>query len=126
MYSPPSPPGILERRQIGEQFNLLDAARLPERPFSPNRILISLFGILGGLAVGLGLIALLEYRDSTFKTDSELAGVLALPVLAVVPLMRSDAERRAEFRKRLLLNLGLGSTVLVCLAVLTYTFVFVR
>ena len=26
----------LERRQIGEQFKLVDAARLPERPFSPE------------------------------------------------------------------------------------------
>jgi len=116
----------LERRQIGEQFNLLDAARLPEKPYSPNRTLINMFGILGGLAVGLGLVALFEYRDRTFKADTELAGVLGLPVLAVVPLMRSPAERRVEFRKRIIVNLGLGSTVAVCVAVLTYTFVFVR
>jgi polysaccharide chain length determinant protein (PEP-CTERM system associated) len=116
----------LERRQIGEQFNLLDPARLPERPFSPNRMFINLLGMIAGLTVGLGLVAFLEYRDSTFKTDYEVAGLLSLPVLAVVPLMRSDAERRAEFRKQLLLNLGLGSTVAVCLAVLAYTFVFLR
>ena len=27
----------VEQRQIGEQFRILDAARVPERPFSPNR-----------------------------------------------------------------------------------------
>ena len=27
----------LERRQIGEQFRILDPARLPEKPYSPNR-----------------------------------------------------------------------------------------
>lgn len=113
----------LEIRQMGEQFKLLDPARLPQQPFSPDRLLINLMGILGGLAVGLGLVALIEYRDSTFKADHEVAQVLELPVLAVVPVMRTDAERRAEFRKRLILNLGLGSTVAVCLAVLAYTFV---
>lgn len=115
-----------ERRQLAEQFVLLDAARLPERPFSPNRVLINILGVFGGLALGLGLVALVEYRDSTFKTDSELANVLGLPVLAVVPLMRSDSERRTAFRRSLAVNVGLASTVLVCLAVLTYSFVFIR
>lgn len=112
-----------ERRQIGEQFVLLDAARIPEKPVSPNRPLINLFGILGGLAAGIVLAALLEYRDSTFKTDSEIASALALPVLAVVPVMKAETERRADFRKTLMMNMGLASVVLVCLAVLTYTFV---
>ena len=116
----------LQRRQIGEQFMLLDAASLPQKPSSPNRTVINIFGIAGGLAFGVLLVALLEYRDSSFKNDSELAGILALPVLAVVPLMLSDAERRAQFRRRLMLNLGLGSTVAVCLAVLAYSFLFVR
>jgi polysaccharide chain length determinant protein (PEP-CTERM system associated) len=116
----------LQRRQIGEQFVLLDAAQVPQKPISPNRMTINIFGLVGGLALGLLLVILLEYRDSTFKTDSELGGVLSLPVLAVVPLMLSDGERRTIFRRRLILNLGLGSTVAVCLAVITYSFVFMR
>ena len=35
----------LERRQIGEQFKMLDPARLPEQPFSPNRLQINLIGV---------------------------------------------------------------------------------
>ena len=31
----------LERQQVGEQFKVLDPARLPEKPFSPNRLRIS-------------------------------------------------------------------------------------
>ena len=52
----------LERRQIGEQFRVLEPARLPERPISPNRLQINTMGALGGLAVGMGLVLLLEYR----------------------------------------------------------------
>jgi len=116
----------LERRQIGEQYTLLDAAQVPQRPDSPDRGLINIFGISGGFALGLALVALLEYRDNTFKTDSELGGALSLPVLAVVPLMMSDVERRAQFRRRLIMNLGLGSTVAVCIAVLAYSIIFMR
>ena len=113
----------LERRQIGEQFKLLDAARIPERPFKPDRRQINLMGMAVGLGLGLALVGLLEYRDSSFKTDDEIIRVLSLPVLAVVPLMLSDAERRRNFRWKLLLNTGFGSVVAVCLAVLVYTFV---
>jgi polysaccharide chain length determinant protein (PEP-CTERM system associated) len=113
----------LERSQNGEQFSLLEPARVPERPSSPNRPLINVFGIIGGLAVGLALVTLLEYRDHTFKTDTELGGYVTLPVLAVVPLMMSGKEKKKAFRQRVLLNVGCGSAVLVCVALLTYTFV---
>jgi hypothetical protein len=79
--------------------------------------------VFAGLGLGLALVALLEYKDSSFKTDAEVASVLSLPVLAVVPLMHSDAERRRLFKRRLVVGVGLGSTVTACLAVLVYTFV---
>ena len=57
----------LERRQIGEQFKLLDPARLPEKPISPNRQQINMFGMIAGLGIGLALIALLELRDTQLQ-----------------------------------------------------------
>ena len=113
----------IERRQIGEQFQLLDPARVPARPASPNRQRMNLMGMAAGLAVGLVLVGLLEYKDSTLKTDDDLKRVLAMPVLAVVPLMQSDQERRRALQWKVLVTGVLGSTVLVCLAVVTYTFV---
>jgi uncharacterized protein involved in exopolysaccharide biosynthesis len=102
----------LERRQIGEQFKILDGARLPEKPFSPNRLRINIIGILAGLALGVALIALLEYRDTTFKTDDDIVISLALPVLAVIPAMITTGERRRAQRRRLVMALS-GSFVLV-------------
>jgi uncharacterized protein involved in exopolysaccharide biosynthesis len=96
----------LERRQIGEQFKVIDQARLPERPFSPNRLQIYLAGVLGGLGIGIALVALLEYRDSSFRTDRDIVGVLALPVLAVIPAILTDDDRRAMRRRRLLVAAG--------------------
>lgn len=113
----------LERRQIGEQFKLLDPARLPERPFSPNRSQLNLIGAAAGLAIGIALIALFEYRDRTFKVDDEIASVLSLPVLAVVPVMIPDSERRARRWRSVALNVGLSSAVVACGAVVVYTLV---
>jgi polysaccharide chain length determinant protein (PEP-CTERM system associated) len=101
----------LERRQIGEQFKILDPARLPEKPFSPDRPRIALLGALAGLALGIGLAAILEYRDTTIKRDDDVVMALGFPVLAIVPVMTT---RRTRTRRRLLtLAVASGATVVV-------------
>ncbi len=103
----------LERRQIGEQFKIIDPARLPERPESPNRQRINLMGALAGLALGLGLVAFLEYRDTTFLTDQDIVVTLALPVVAMIPVMQTTAERLKARRRRFLLSVATATTVVV-------------
>ena len=90
----------LERRQISEQFRLLDPPRLPQRPISPNRPRMLMMGLGAGLGLGLLIAGLLEYRDTTFATDSELVATLSVPVLAVVPAMVTTRERDRARRVR--------------------------
>jgi polysaccharide chain length determinant protein (PEP-CTERM system associated) len=97
----------------GEQFRILDDARLPERPVSPNRPMIDMMGMLAGLGLGIGLVALLEYRDDSFRTDDEVVRVLSLPVMAVIPLMLSAADRKGRRRRSLLVG-GLTAVFMVC------------
>src|SRR5262249_18550304 len=76
----------LERRQIGEQFRVLDAARLPARPFTPNRPRYYGMGVLGGLLAGVALAVLLEYLDRTMRSEDDVRAALNFPVLATIPL----------------------------------------
>jgi polysaccharide chain length determinant protein (PEP-CTERM system associated) len=82
----------LEHDQIGEQFRILDPARVPVRPIGPNRLQINAIGLAVGLALGLGCLLFLELRDSSFRTESDVHEVLALPVVALVPRVESVAE----------------------------------
>lgn len=88
----------VERRQIGEQFRVLDPARRPERPYSPNRPLVQVLGTLVGLGLGVGLVVLMEIRDRTLHKESDVLEALNLPVLATVPRMRNADERRHHRR----------------------------
>jgi len=91
----------LERRQIGEQFKVLDPPSLPERPEKPlMRLMVIAGGSGGGLLLGLLCVGFLEYRDTSFKTEADITSVLDLPVLALIPVMISDDERQAEEGKR--------------------------
>jgi polysaccharide chain length determinant protein (PEP-CTERM system associated) len=111
----------VEQRQIGEQFRILDAARMPERAFSPNRQQIVGMGLLGGLAVGVALIGLLEFRDSSFHTPDDVLSVLALPVVAAIPIIHTQSERRAARRRRFAMSFATAVVLLVGV-----TFIFVR
>ena len=104
----------MESRQIGEQFRILDPARVPEKPFSPNRPRMHAIGAIGGLVLGVGLIFLLEYRDTSLKTDEDVMGALALPVLALVPVIPTAEDRRKRRKRRL--AVGLASAAGVVLA----------
>jgi uncharacterized protein involved in exopolysaccharide biosynthesis len=95
----------LETRQVGEQFRVLDPPRVPGRPVSPQRQINNAGGAAGGLFLGLLIIALLEIRDGSLKTDADVEHVLKLPVIAVVPLLLTDRDRS---RRRLRRQLAVG------------------
>ena len=106
----------LERRQIGEQFRIIDQARLPSRPFSPNRPRFIALASFAGLGVGLGLVALLEYRDHTLKTDQDVLVALALPVIALIPTMATETERARQQRRRWRISLATAAVALLAVA----------
>jgi polysaccharide chain length determinant protein (PEP-CTERM system associated) len=101
----------LERQQVGEQFKILDPARLPERPYSPNRTRITLIALGIGITLGLALAGFLEYRDTSLRTEDEIVKMLVLPVVAAIPVMSSIGERRRH-RRNLFLT-GMASLMLV-------------
>jgi polysaccharide chain length determinant protein (PEP-CTERM system associated) len=84
----------LERKQQGEQFIVLDPARLPEKPSKPNRNGLLAVGALLGFGVGVGLAWLRESMDRSFYEVSDLETYLDLPVLATI-LNLNEEEKKA-------------------------------
>jgi polysaccharide chain length determinant protein (PEP-CTERM system associated) len=90
----------LEQRQIGEQFRILDPARVPLKPHSPNRVKVNGVCTAAGLGLGLLLVGVAYYRDSTMRSEAEVLGAIDLPVLALVPLVTTDADRLRQRRQQ--------------------------
>jgi protein tyrosine kinase modulator len=86
----------LERRQQGEQFQVMDPANLPERPSFPNRPRLAGLGLGLGFALGFGIALLLEYRDKSLRTENDVEIFLGLPTLATVPVI---AQRKGMKKK---------------------------
>jgi polysaccharide chain length determinant protein (PEP-CTERM system associated) len=83
----------LERRQEGEQFQVLDPANLPDSPSFPKKPNLVLGGLAGGMALGCGLTLLLEMQDTSLRSEKDIELLLHVPVLATVPFVRSSSER---------------------------------
>jgi polysaccharide chain length determinant protein (PEP-CTERM system associated) len=79
----------MERKQKGEQFQVVDPASLPESPVAPNRPRILLVGLLLGLAAALGAALLIENLDNSIRGNEDLDGMTNLPLLAMLPVVPS-------------------------------------
>lgn len=88
----------MEKKQQGQKFRVIDRAKIPRRPISPDVQKILLICLVVPLGIGGGLIFLLDLADSSVKIPQGLEENLSVPVLAVVPEFRSTKDR---FRHRL-------------------------
>ena len=104
----------MERQQKGEQFRILDPARLPDKPMSPDMRKLFLMCVMAGLGLGCGLIFALDYIDSSVKKPDIVPTKLRIPLLVAMP----EVKRPMDTRKRRL-NDGLSIlATMVCLALL--------
>ena len=91
----------LEKRQQGEQFKVMDAANLPDAPFSPKRTVFVMSGAGFGLALGLLIAGLLEYKDTTLRSERDIWAFTKLPTLGLIPISDTPEMRARHTVARL-------------------------
>jgi len=90
----------LEKRQKGEQFQILDPANLPEEPFIPNRPKVFGIAILAALLVGFGGAIGLEAIDPSAREAKDFRQFSQIPVLASIPNIHDKAYAKRQGRRR--------------------------
>ena len=108
----------LETEQKGEKFSMIEAPQPPEKPVSPNRILILAIGLVVSLGAGAGAVLGSEALDGSVRGPKDVRELLQVAPLAAIPVVMT---RREEARRRLILRYswggGLAVLVLAALAV---------
>lgn len=90
----------------GERISVVDAATVPDRPSSPNRLLIAGGGIFSGAALGIAVIVLMELLNRAVRRPKDLINSFGITPIATIPYMRTPSEtmmRRSGFAALLLL-----------------------
>lgn len=108
----------LESKQKGERFTLVEAARLPETPYKPNRLAIILIGIVLGLGMGVGFASIIEFTDTSFRDGDTLARATGFPVLTEVANIITREDRVKRNTRRIVITVSL--IVLAVIAVFLF------
>ncbi len=75
----------LERRQKGEQFKIIDPARVPEMPYRPDIPKALLIGLFLAFACGGAAAFFREQMDRSFRDAEDLHVTFGFKVLANIP-----------------------------------------
>ena len=102
----------LEQRQQGQQFRIIDPPSLPYKPSAPNRALVSLGGLILGLAMGAMFTAIVELTDARVRREKDLQGLVPARVLVGIPRLNTPEEDERLVRG-LWLDRAAMATVLV-------------
>ncbi len=106
----------MEQMQEGERFIMIDPPSLPLRPDFPNRLKMCEAGVGAGLALGLLVVVLLEFRDDRLYSDREIEKLIPAPEICEIPEIPDPSDtRRRKFRAAL----GWAMAVLVVGAILS-------
>jgi capsular polysaccharide biosynthesis protein len=84
-----------------DNVSVLSAAELGENPspVAPNPTLNMAIAFVVGLMLAVGLAFLLEYLDSTLKTEEDIEERLGLPVLASISTMTESKTKNHDLNQ---------------------------
>lgn len=72
------------------QARIIDAAKVPMKPYWPRRDLMVLVSLVLGLAIGVGVITAQELMVTGMMTVAQVEDDLGLPLITAVPLLRGN------------------------------------
>lgn len=102
----------MEEEQLGESFQVIEPAFLPEKPFKPNRLAIMLIGIVLGCGFAVGLAALTEFTDRSIRDADTLEGLTSFRVISTIPRIVTAEDLAIKRRRRVFAT----TTSLCCVA----------
>jgi uncharacterized protein involved in exopolysaccharide biosynthesis len=113
----------LETEQKGEKFSMIEAPQPPEKPVSPNRILILAIGLVLSLGGGVAAVLVSEALDASVRGPKDVRDLLHVAPLAAIPVMVTQGE---QLRRRRIVRYSWGGGVAaVVLCAVTVHFLLV-
>lgn len=78
------------------EARVITRATRPSSASQPRSLLIFAFSLVAGLAGGVGLGMIREYRDIAFRTGDQVRSELGVEFLGIVPLLSADRQTKPD------------------------------
>jgi polysaccharide biosynthesis transport protein len=81
-------------------IKIVDIARRPDTPIPKNEMRYYLLGIIVGLLLGVGLAFVLEFNDTTIKSNEDVERYLGVSILGTIPHIAHNKKDDIQIRRR--------------------------
>jgi len=90
----------VEEQKKGQQFEVQDKAYPPASPSEPVLMVFLFLGLAGGIGVGAGIAALLEFLDQSVRSEEQFVLLFPdLPILGTIPNLVASAPTHGGVTK---------------------------
>lgn len=113
----------LEASKEGTRYTILDPARLPIKPNSPNKPMTLLMSIFMGACAGIGLIFLIELFDHSFLSVEDAKAFITLPIFGATSKIVTQEDLKADkLRRTRITGLSLATGVVLVIVIIFNVF----
>jgi uncharacterized protein involved in exopolysaccharide biosynthesis len=110
----------LEISQKGDQFQILDPAHLPQKPFKPKPPLVLGFAFLMAGFLGFGGAIGLEKIDLSLRGVTDFKYFFDLPIIASIPILETKIIDQRQNKRRKAIIAGIISFAFAFIAFLLF------
>lgn len=86
-----------EDEQMSERLSVVEPPVIPDSPSKPNRLLLALGGIGGGLAMGIFLAFAIELFLKPIRGPAALQNIMGAAPLGVIPVVTAKATKKRKW-----------------------------
>jgi polysaccharide chain length determinant protein (PEP-CTERM system associated) len=86
----------MEEDRQAERFEVIEQASAPAESAKPDRPRLILAGSFGSIAVGVGMVLLLELLDRSIRSGADLEKTLRIRPLSTIPYVATQGERASR------------------------------
>lgn len=77
---------------VGSTTKVVDRAKIPTSPYSPNKTTNTVLGALAGLVLSVAVVVVTTLLDVRIKSEDDLTNICDIPVLGVIPEFADDPK----------------------------------
>ncbi len=102
--------------------SLIEPPVEPQKPASPNRVLVLVLGAVLALGAAIATMMALESLDTRVRGRDDIISLLDVPPLAIVPWVTTDRERKGRRLKVKLAAVGAVACVVLAAVLVHFTY----